>query len=71
MSTKTSKSSEENVLKRSIGNNIEHCMVIMVFMYACMVTNIARVSVHCRESAGTGPINLKVVPNECCLGRSP
>ena len=27
--------------------------------------------VHCRESAGTGPENLKVVPNECCLGRSP
>ena len=27
--------------------------------------------VHCRESAGTGPVNLTVVPNECCLGRSP
>ena len=27
--------------------------------------------VHCRESAGTGPVNLKVVPNECCVGRSP
>ena len=27
--------------------------------------------VHCRESAGTGPVNLKVVPNECRLGRSP
>ena len=27
--------------------------------------------VHCRESAGTGPVILKVVPNECCLGRSP
>ena len=27
--------------------------------------------VHCRESAGTGPVNLKVVPNECCLGMSP
>ena len=26
---------------------------------------------HCRESAGTGPVNLNVVPNECCLGRSP
>ena len=25
----------------------------------------------CRESAGTGPVNLKVVPNECCFGRSP
>ena len=27
--------------------------------------------VYCRESAGTGPMNLNVVPNECCLGRSP
>ena len=27
--------------------------------------------VHCRESAGTGPVNLKLVPNGCCLGRSP
>ena len=27
--------------------------------------------VHCRESAGTGPVNVKVVPNGCCLGRSP
>ena len=27
--------------------------------------------VNCRESAGTGSVNLKVVPNECCLGRSP
>ena len=26
-----------------------------------------RYSVHCRESAGTGPVNLKVVPNGCCL----
>ena len=27
--------------------------------------------VHCREFVGTGPVSLKVVPNECCLGRSP
>ena len=27
--------------------------------------------VHCRESAGTGPVSLKVVPNESCLGKSP
>ena len=27
--------------------------------------------VHCRESAGTGLVNLKVVPNDCYLGRSP
>ena len=26
--------------------------------------------VNCRESAGTGPVDLKVVPNEYCLGRS-
>ena len=33
------------------------------------VTQIMRTDgVHCRESAGTGPVNLKVVPNECCLG---
>ena len=25
--------------------------------------------VHCRQSAGTGPANLKVVPNGCFLGR--
>ena len=25
--------------------------------------------IDCRESAGTGSVNLKVVPNECCLGR--
>ena len=28
-------------------------------------------SLPCRESAGTGPVYLKVVSNECCLGRSP
>ena len=26
---------------------------------------------HFRESAGTGPVNVDVVPNGCCLGRSP
>ena len=35
------------------------------------VTLLRTNGVHCRESAGTGPVNLKVVPNECCLGRSP
>ena len=34
------------------------------------VTQLRTDGVHCRESAGTGPVNLKVVPNECCLGRS-
>ena len=33
------------------------------------VTHLRTDGVHCRESAGTGPVNLKVVPNECCLGR--
>ena len=27
--------------------------------------------VHYRESARTGPVNLKALPNKCCLGRSP
>ena len=35
------------------------------------VMRLRTVGVHCRESAGTGPVNLKVVPNGCCLGRSP
>ena len=35
------------------------------------VTQLRIDGVHCRESAGTGPVNLKVVPNECCFGRSP
>ena len=38
----------------------------------CRVMPLRTDGVHCRESAGTGPVNLKVVPNdECCLGRSP
>ena len=32
------------------------------------VTQLRTDGVHCRESAGTEPVNLKVVPNECCLG---
>ena len=35
------------------------------------VTQLRTEGVHCRESAGIGPVNLKVVPNGCCLGRSP
>ena len=35
------------------------------------VTQLRTDGVHCREFTGTGPVNLKVVPNECCLGRSP
>ena len=35
------------------------------------VTQLRTDGVHCRESAGTEPVNLKVVPNKCCLGRSP
>ena len=35
------------------------------------VTQLHTDGVHCQESASTGPANLKEVPNECCLGRSP
>ena len=35
------------------------------------VTQLRTDGVHCRESAGTGPVNLKIVPNGCCLGISP
>ena len=35
------------------------------------VTQLHTDGIHCRESAGTGQVNLKVVPNECCIGRSP
>ena len=35
------------------------------------VTQFRTNGIYCRESAGTRPINLKVIPNECCLGRSP
>ena len=35
------------------------------------VTQLRTDGVQCRESATTGPANLKVVPNECCVGRSP
>ena len=35
------------------------------------VTHLLTDGVHCRESSGTGTVNLKVVPNGCCLGRSP
>ena len=34
------------------------------------VTQLRIDGVYCRESAGTGPVNLKVVPNECCFDRS-
>ena len=30
------------------------------------VTQLHTDGVHCRESAGAGPVNLKVVLNECC-----
>ena len=31
------------------------------------VTQLRTDGVHCRESDGTEPVNLKGVPNECCL----
>ena len=33
------------------------------------VTQSRTDGVHCRESTSTGPVNLKVVPNGCCLGQ--
>ena len=35
------------------------------------LTQLRTHGVNYQESAGTGPVNLKVVPNGCCLGRSP
>ena len=34
------------------------------------VTHLRTDGVHCREPAGTGPVNFKIFPNGCCLGRS-
>ena len=34
-------------------------------------TQLRTDGVYCRESTGRGPVVLKVVPNRCCLGRSP
>ena len=36
-----------------------------------VITQLRTDSVYCQESAGTGPVVLKVVPNGCCLGKSP
>ena len=35
------------------------------------VTQLRTDGVHYRESTSTGPVNLEVVLNGCCLGRSP
>ena len=35
------------------------------------VTQLRTDGIHCRESAGAGPVNLKVFSNERCLGSSP
>ena len=35
------------------------------------VTHLRTDAVDCGESARPGPVNIKVVPNGCCLGRSP
>ena len=35
------------------------------------VTQLRTDGVHCRESAGTRPVNLNVIPNGCCIGSSP
>ena len=36
--------------------------------YSAICDDHTYIHTYCRESAGTGPVNLKVVPNECCLG---
>ena len=33
-------------------------------------TKLRTDGVHYREPASAGPVNVKVVPNGCCLGRS-
>ena len=51
--------------------------VVHIISYICDSMSNYRVAqlhtdgVYCRESAGTGPVNLEVIPNGCCLGRSP
>ena len=35
------------------------------------VTQLRTDGVYCREFVGTEPVSLEVVPNGCCLGRSP
>ena len=39
--------------------------------YSAICDDHTYIHTYCQESAGIGPVNLKVVPNECCLGRSP
>ena len=39
--------------------------------YSVICDGHTYIHTYCREPAGTGPVNLKVVPNGCCLGRSP
>ena len=51
------------------GVHIRHTPSVQFRVY--QVTRLRTDGVHCRESSGTGPENLKVVPNECCLARSP
>ena len=46
-------------------------MTIHIPYFESAAVLFVQVGIYCRESAGTGPVNLKVVPNECCLGRSP
>ena len=44
---------------------------MFVYSQVYQVAQLRTDGVHCRESAGIWPVNLKVVPNGCCLGRSP
>ena len=60
-----------NLMPRINGKKSQHTHTPWGQSRVYRVTQLRTDGVHCRESAGTGPVNLKVVPNECCLGRSP
>ena len=37
--------------------------------YSAICDDHTYIHTYCRETAGTGPVDLKIVPNGCCLGR--
>ena len=38
--------------------------------YSAICDDHAYIHTYCLESASTGSVNVMVIPNECCLGRS-
>ena len=42
----------------------------LVDPYSAICDDHTYIHTYCRESARTGPVNLNVVPNQCCLGSS-